>query len=250
MTFSTKFAAAARRGGLAAVLGASAAATVVGLAGAANAAPTASVPDVNHELGMYGNPAAAAPYWRFQHEGDCALMAIADVVGQITGHEPTEQQIIAQAKKTTRPGLNKPIYPIGPNGGTDNGGMPVLLAHYGIQSAWITTAPSSGTNVLERALAAGHKVIVGVNAGTIHRNGKDPGPDADHAVVVIGIDTKHGVVHLNDSGRDDGHNAGRDDGHNAGRDDGHNAGRDEQVSIAVFEQAWNVSGGMRALVTK
>ena len=161
-------------------------------------------------------------------------MAIADVIGQITGYEPTEQEIIAQAKKTTRPGLNKPIYPIQSNGGTDRGGMPVLLAHYGIQSAWITTTPSSGTEALEQALAAGHKVIVDVNAGTIHRNGKDPGPDADHSVVVIGIDTKHGVVHLNDSGRDD----------------GHNAGRDEQVSITVFEQAWNVRGGWQALVTK
>ena len=39
---------------------------------------------------MYGNPEAAAPYWRYQHQEDCGLMAVADVVGQLTGHEPTQ----------------------------------------------------------------------------------------------------------------------------------------------------------------
>jgi hypothetical protein len=49
---------------------------------------------------MYGDPAAAAPFWRLQHSSDCGEMAVADVVGQITGHKPTERQITSLAKST------------------------------------------------------------------------------------------------------------------------------------------------------
>jgi hypothetical protein len=31
---------------------------------------------------MYGDPAAAAKYWRYQKYDDCVLMSSADVVGQ------------------------------------------------------------------------------------------------------------------------------------------------------------------------
>jgi hypothetical protein len=48
-------------------------------------------------------------------------------------------------------------------------------------------------------------------------------------VVVTGIDSKAGVVHLNDSGA--------------------NAGSDEQVSIATFETAWATSNNF-AVVTR
>src|ERR1700692_1380013 len=53
------------------------------------------------QVGEYGDPAAAAPpLWRFQHSSDCAEMAVADVVGQVTGREPTERQVTSLAKKT------------------------------------------------------------------------------------------------------------------------------------------------------
>jgi hypothetical protein len=48
-------------------------------------------------------------------------------------------------------------------------------------------------------------------------------------VVVTGIDTKAGVVHLNDSGS--------------------NTGRDEQVPIATFENSW-AAGHTFVVVTK
>jgi hypothetical protein len=48
-------------------------------------------------------------------------------------------------------------------------------------------------------------------------------------VVVTGIDTKVGVVHLNDSGS--------------------NTGRDEQVRIATFEKSWATSQNF-TVVTK
>ena len=70
-----------------------------------------STPSPTASSGMYGDPAAAAKYWHQQSlEDNCGLLSVADVVGQITGHEPTEQQIIALAEKTpsqTNPG---PIY--------------------------------------------------------------------------------------------------------------------------------------------
>ena len=50
----------------------------------------------------------------------------------------------------------------------------------------------------------------------------------NHFVVVTGIDTKAGVVHLNDSGS--------------------KAGRDEQVSSATFEKAWKTNDNF-AVVT-
>jgi hypothetical protein len=146
--FSTKFAAAARRAGLAAVLGVAAAATVVGFAGAAHASPSPFVPNA------------------------------------------------------------------------DRGGMPVLVAHYGIRSS---AEKEISTSELERALGRGDKVIALLNSETIWNDPPSRGQrtDADHAVVVTGIDTKAGVVHLNDSGID--------------------TGKDEQVSIATFEQAWATS---------
>jgi hypothetical protein len=204
------------------VLGAGVAASVRGFAGAAHAAPDIAAPNANPVVGMYGNPTAAAPFWHLQHSTDCALMAVADVVGQITRHEPTEQQITALAENTPSHFGPGPIWHRG--AGTALGNVPVLLAHYGIQSdVWVTN-----TTAMEQNLAEGHKVIVFLNAETIwNQPGQRTNPD--HAVVLTGIDTKTGVVHLNDSGI--------------------KTGRDEQVSIATFEQA-GLGGHSLAVVTK
>jgi hypothetical protein len=160
---------------------------------------------------MYGDPVVAAQYWREQHTSDCGEMAVADVVGEITGFEPSEQQVTALAENipsTVGPG---PIWrPAGP---TDIRDLPILLWHYGIE----TETALSNMDALERKLGAGHKNIVIVNAETIW-NWPGNRNFGDHFVVVTGIDTKAGVVHLNDSAI--------------------HTGRDEKVSIAVFEQAW------------
>ena len=66
-------------------------------------------------------------------------------------------------------------------------------------------------------LGAHRKIIVILSAETIwNRPGKPK--SANHFVVVTGIDSRSGVVHLNDSAI--------------------KTGRDEQVPIATFEQAW------------
>jgi hypothetical protein len=60
---------------------AAAATSLIPLAAAVHAAPGPPVPDADHLLGMYGDPAAAAPYWRQQQSSDCGELAVADVVG-------------------------------------------------------------------------------------------------------------------------------------------------------------------------
>ncbi|ORV90706.1 hypothetical protein AWC11_12280 [Mycobacterium interjectum] len=97
---------AARVVGLAAVLSA-ATGSLVAFAATADAAPGAPV--AGHE-GMHGNPAAVAPYWRYQQQDrDCGEMAVADVVGQVTGHEPSEDEITAAARTTaSRPARSTP----------------------------------------------------------------------------------------------------------------------------------------------
>ena len=58
--------------------------------------------------GVYGDPGAAAAYWQQQSlEDNCGLMSVADVVGEVTGHSPTEKEIIKLAQNTpsgTNPG--------------------------------------------------------------------------------------------------------------------------------------------------
>jgi Peptidase_C39 like family len=173
-------------------------------------APVASL-SLNREVGMYGEPAVAAGFWREQHASDCGEMAVADVVGQLTGHQPTEQQITALAETTASTAGPGPIWK--PTEFTDIRDLPILLSHYGIRADNVQT----DIDVLKQKLGAGHKVIAILNAETIwNRPGtRDAG---NHFVVVTGIDARSGVVHLNDSAI--------------------NTGRDEKVSMATFEEAW------------
>jgi hypothetical protein len=160
---------------------------------------------------MHGNPAAAAPFWRYQQQDlDCGEMAVADVIGQITGNEPSEDEITSVAANI--PGASRPGPIYSPSSRTKSADLPVLLAHYGIKSSGVHT----DLDALERDLDQGRKVIVGVNNQIIWNEGGNRGKQ-NHFVVVTGIDTGAGVVHLNDSGI--------------------KAGRDEQVSVAIFEQA-------------
>jgi hypothetical protein len=197
--------------------------------------------------GLYGNPTAAAPYWRHQQYDDCAIMSAADVVGQVTGQEPSEQSIIQVAQttpSTDHPGsiYIEPANPNDPNSGmgTDPADLPTLLAHYGVkavitdrQDAAKTGVPT-GIDALEQDLAQGRKVIAGVNAEMIWGQPvqtKDPqgNPDADHALVVTGVDTNAGIVHLNDSGNPN--------------------GQDEQIPLNLFLQSWATSDDQMTVTT-
>lgn len=219
-----------------AVIGAAVAlALATGLAHAASHRNNSGAPAAR----MYGDPAAAAPYWRHQSYDDCALMAAADVIGQLTGREPSEQEIIAVAQRLgsrTHPG---PIYtmpsserdPSSVSYGTDPDDIPVLLSQYRIYGV-VTT--DSGMEALERYLADGHKVIAGVNAELIwgipvQTTDGSGNPTSDHAVVVTGVDLVNGKVHLNDSASPN--------------------GPDEVVSIELFKRAW-AAGSNEMVVTR
>lgn len=196
-----------RKIGLAALI----VATTVGLAGTAHADPNGQ---------LYGDPGAAAAYWRYQHQEDCGLMAVADVVGQLTGHEPTQIGVELRGLMSKSQVHHGSIYEFD---GTSPEDMVDLLSQYGIASD-LTTGNTMTT--IEQALTAGQKVIAGLNAETIwnYPPGKGQRTAADHAVVVTGVDTRSDVVHLNDSGTP--------------------AGRDEQIPLNTFTQAWSTSDNM------
>jgi len=181
-------------------------AAAIGLAGVAHA-----------DGQMYGDPEAAAPYWRYQHQQDCGLMAVADVVGQLTGREPSQIGMELRGIFTKSESHRGDVYHFD---GTSPQDMVLLLQKHGIQSD-LTTGNSMGG--LERDLAGGHKVIAALNAETIWNyppgNGDRTRPD--HAVVVTGVDTGTNIVHLNDSGTPN--------------------GRNEQIPMATFSQAWATS---------
>ena len=227
----TSIATAARTAGVTVLAGAAALGLALGpAAGTAHAVPNLPRGDGT----LYGDPTAAAPFWRYQqYDDDCVPMAVADVVGELTGHEPSEQAIIKVAQTTPSTVHSGPIYTKPkkrkPGSGTSFEDEPALLAHYGIhavdtdkESAAKTGVPT-GMRALEQDLTRGSKVIVAVNSEVIWREPvedktPDGEPESNHAVVVTGVDTASGIVHLNDSGSED--------------------GRDEQVPIDIFSRSW------------
>jgi Peptidase_C39 like family len=177
--------------------------------------------------GVYGNPAAAAKYWRPQSlEDNCGLMAVADVVGEITANQPTEEQMVTLAENTpsgTNPGpiyvpRNDPSHANG-NGGVEMADLVVLLEHFGIKSAmnWAAHPETTGMPALQQYLSNDRKIIAWVNSAVIW-NASDQRTKADHYLVVTGIDTNNQLVDLNDPGVDN---------------------ADEQVPVATFVTAWH-----------
>jgi hypothetical protein len=231
---STRIAAKGRAAGMALLAGVAALGMTVGLAAAnAHASPTPP----RGEGTLYGDPAAAAPFWRYQgYDDDCVEMAVADVVGELTGRQPSEHAIVKLAQSTPSTVHSGPIYTKPSKresgSGTSFDDEPALLAHYGIRavstdrkSAARTGVPT-GMAALEQDLAKGRKVIVGVNSELIwgepvEDKTPDGKPESNHAVVVTGVDTKARIVHLNDPGSE--------------------AGRGEQVPIEVFGTSWATS---------
>jgi Peptidase_C39 like family len=201
-----------RTGGVSALL----AAVAIGFAGVAQGDPNGQ---------MYGNPQAAAPYWHYQIGEDCGLMAVADVVGQATGREPTQVGIELRGVFTKSEAHHGGIYRFD---GTSPEDMVVLLGQYGVQSQLTS---GNTMQALEQDLAGGHKVIAAVNAETIwnYPAGQGQRTEPDHAVVVTGVDTGADVVHLNDSGTPN--------------------GRDERLPMATFTRAW-ATGNNLLIVTQ
>ncbi|WP_422746182.1 C39 family peptidase [Mycobacterium sp. WMMD1722] len=194
------------------------AAAAIGLAGMARA-------------DQFGDPEGAAEYWREQSYDDCAMMAAADVVGQMTGTAPTEEEITSWAK--TVPSVAEPgdmIYdqsddPNDPNAGSIFKDLPIVLDHYGVPAQYVG---GSNFEALKGVLGRQGAVIVNLNGETIWDVPGDRS-QADHALVVTGVNTDTNTVHLNDSGAEDGAN--------------------EQVPIETFLAAWQTSGNEMVMTT-
>jgi hypothetical protein len=212
-------------------------AVALGVAGPAGAASGAT----------YGDPDAAARWWRHQKYDDCVLMASADVIGEMTGKEPSEETIIKKAQSTpsvAHPGTiyTKPADTKHPNSGmgTEFADVPTLMAQYKVDAVVTNRKHADedripgGIGGIEQELGTGHKVIVSVNAELIWNVPVDTkdnngNPVGDHAVVVTGVDTAYGIVHLNDSGNP--------------------RGRDEQIPMALFLKAWDTSNQLMVVTT-
>jgi hypothetical protein len=225
----TRIAALARTTGVAVLAGAAALSLGIGTAQAAPGTPDPP----SSEGTLYGDPETAAPYWRYQsYDDDCVEMSVADVVGEITGDQPSEHAIVKLAQSTPSPSHPGPIYSKPGKRhhgeGTTFADEVTLLDHYGIKSVSTDsdTNEPTGLKALEQDLANGRKVIAGVNAELIwgdpvEDKDSDGNPASNHAVVVTGVDTKKGVVHLNDPGSED--------------------GQDEHVLIDTFVKSWKTS---------
>lgn len=195
-----------------------AAAMVIGTAGLAPAGGIATAAPA-------GDPDTSATWWDQQSADDCVMMSVADVVGELTGNKPSEEEILALAKSTPSGSDGAPIYT--PGQGANDKDEPILFAHYGIHAVFTDDASAADTGVptglsaLAQNLADGHGVTVAVNSQTIW-DGEGDRSGGDHVVVVTGVDQDADIVHLNDSGSDE--------------------GADEQVRIDTFERAWATTG--------
>lgn len=205
-----------------------AASVLLGLAGPTHATSGA----------MYGDPVAVAKYWRYQqYWDDCVLMSSADVIGEVTGQQPSEEAIIDMAQSTPSAFPPGPIYtrPANPNDPNSGEGswfrdIPTLLARYNIGAV----VGHGSIEEVEQQLGAGHRVFASVNGELIwhqrvDEKDKNGHPAHDHAVVVTGVDTGSNVVHLNDSGS--------------------SSGRDTQLPMALFIRAWNASDKLMVVTT-
>ncbi|MCG7607503.1 MULTISPECIES: hypothetical protein [Mycobacterium] len=178
---------------------------------------------------VYGDPDDASRYWVEQSYSDCGLLAVATVVGMVSGDAPTEQNMIELAGQERR----GPIY-LPPQPGddtTDNATAPEdqlrLLKHFDI-AATVTNDDiaaaggiPTGLDALQQYLGVGRKTIAAVNAETIWGQDGDH-TEEDHAVVVAAIDSDQQIAYLSDSGTE--------------------AGAGEQVPLDTFEAGWRASG--------
>lgn len=186
----------------------------------------------DHGDGLAGDPNDASQYWSPQTlEDDCSLMSVTDVVGQLTGNKPSEEEIVNLAASTPSASHAGSIYtPPSPENpasgqGTWLADVPILLSHYGIGSTYTNETLAaegglpSGMPALIDDLRVGKSIIVSVNWETLRDKPGDR-TTHNHAVVVTGVDPGNGIVHLNDSAF---------------------SGPNSLVSIEAFDTSWQTS---------
>lgn len=173
------------------------------------------VPDLaGGEDQVHGNPVAWTLDWFYQQfDGYCGPSVVAQVVAQYTGATITDpQQLVDRAVEL---GLMDD-----PSEGMTLPAVEALLEDQGVPC----TRTDSSLDDLRDRLDAGYGVIAMVDSGEIWTPEEEAGDadDADHVLVVAGIDDARGVVILSDPGVP--------------------YGNQLEVPIDQFEDAWADSG--------
>ncbi|MFC4605827.1 C39 family peptidase [Rhodococcus kronopolitis] len=170
---------------------------------------------------VHGNPVAWTLDWFFQQfDGYCGPSVVAQVVAQYTGATVTDpQQLVDRAVEL---GLMDD-----PSEGMTLTAVEALLEDQGVPC----TRTDGSLDDLRDRLDAGYGVIAMVDSGEIWTPEEETGDadDADHVLVVAGIDDARGVVILSDPGVP--------------------YGNQLEVPIARFEDAW-ADSGHQMLVTE
>ncbi|GLZ48472.1 hypothetical protein Acsp06_46570 [Actinomycetospora sp. NBRC 106375] len=151
--------------------------------------------------GMHGDPAQASSYWYAQStNGYCVPASVAQVVGEWQGHNVGEQEVVDRAVAhgwLTTTDADGDGRPDDASGMTSSEGE-ALLESYGIPA----TTTHGSLKDLELLLDQDRDIIAYVDADEIwyHQDddAADGGTDANHAVVVTGIDDEN--VYLADPG--------------------------------------------------
>ena len=173
-------------------------------------------------VGIHGNPEANKQYLHQQGQcPTCVLMAVASVVGQLTGTIPGKEEIIMRAT-TTPSDTTKGEMIYQPGGTGDNGkhygasyvDAVKLLDSYGIDAVESQYTKNQGQRALRELNAAldDHaSVIVSIHAQSLYNGlsrrflGRDLTPQepgfksGNHAISVTGVDENRQLVFVNDS---------------------------------------------------
>lgn len=181
--------------------------------------PDAVVPEDD----IHGDPEQASSYWYAQSvNGYCVPAAVAQVVGEWQGHNVGEPEVVSRAvahgwlttTDTTGDGVPDDA------SGMTSADAEALLESYGIPA----TTTHGDLKDLESLLDADRDIIAYVDSDEVWSgaddDGADGGSDANHAVVVTGIDDEN--VYLADPGDP--------------------SGAISVVPRATFEDAWDDSG--------
>ncbi|MDD7940856.1 C39 family peptidase [Actinomycetospora lutea] len=173
--------------------------------------------------GMHGDPEQASSYWYAQSvNGYCVPAAVAQIVGEWQGRNVGEPEVVSRAvahgwlttTDTTGDGVPDDA------SGMTSSDAEALLESYGIPA----TTTHGSLKDLESLLDADRDIIAYVDSDEVwygtDDDGSDGGADANHAVVVTGIDDEN--VYLADPGDP--------------------SGAISVVPRATFEDAWDDSG--------
>jgi hypothetical protein len=163
---------------------------------------------------QFGNYDANQQYWYYQgNYATCGMMAVASVIGQLTGTMPPQQEIINLAA-TTPSGVDigKPIY--SEPDGAKMVDLVKLLNLYGInadQTDFVNGQRQLALDTMTTALSQKQGVIVFVNNNAMYNAyaqtyldsrvyPPEPGDGtSNHFVSVISVNTTKNVVYVNDS---------------------------------------------------